>query len=207
MSKPHHRTGRGPVRADQLRAGDRYEVSQGHPYYCAPTGGDGARGVIAGALVLDSDPAVDSTGVDAGYQISEDTMRAPDIAVGGVPDAPGWVKGGAPPLAVEYAGSGQESEVLGARSAAQRGARRGPVRAWRRAPGGVAQSASAERIRRPGRGQGRGARGRPGGGVSAPRGVGASTGRRPVPGALGLRPRMGGTLARIRYWARPGNGT
>jgi len=112
MSKPHHRTGRGPVRADQLRAGDRYEVSQGHPYYCAPTGGDGARGVIAGALVLDSDPAVDSAGVDAGYQISEDTMRAPDIAVGGVPDAPGWVKGGVPPLAVEYAGSGQDDEAL-----------------------------------------------------------------------------------------------
>ena len=88
-------------------------MSQGHPYYCAPTGGDGARGVMAGALVLDSDPDVDSSGVDAGYQIAEDTMRAPDIAVGGVPDGPGWVKGRVPPLAVEYACSGQDEEALG----------------------------------------------------------------------------------------------
>ena len=28
----------GPFHADQLRDGDRYELSQGHPLYCAPAG-------------------------------------------------------------------------------------------------------------------------------------------------------------------------
>jgi len=30
------RASRGPFRADQLRPGDRYELSNGHPIYCAP---------------------------------------------------------------------------------------------------------------------------------------------------------------------------
>jgi hypothetical protein len=38
-------------------------------------------------------------------------MRAPDVAVGNIPDEPGWVKG-APPLAVEYADRGQDEDEL-----------------------------------------------------------------------------------------------
>jgi hypothetical protein len=41
-------------------------------------------------------------------------MRAPDIAVGNVPDEPGWVRG-MPPLAVEYADVGQDEADLQAK--------------------------------------------------------------------------------------------
>ena len=44
--------GPGPFRADQLGSGDRYELRRGHAIYCAPTGGDGARGTVSGAEVL-----------------------------------------------------------------------------------------------------------------------------------------------------------
>jgi Uma2 family endonuclease len=101
----------GPFRVEQLRAGDRYELTNGHPVYCAPTGGDGARATLVGAQVLATDPDVESAGVDAGYALSDGTMRAPDIAIGGVPDKAGWIKG-VPPLAVEYASVGQDEIEL-----------------------------------------------------------------------------------------------
>ncbi|MEM9456595.1 MAG: Uma2 family endonuclease [Myxococcota bacterium] len=101
----------GPFYAHQVRVGDRYEVSEGHAVYCAPTGGDGARGTGAGFEVLDTDPAVESSGIDPGYSPEPKTLRAPDIAVGNVPDKPGWIPG-APPLAVEYASVGQDEQEL-----------------------------------------------------------------------------------------------
>src|SRR5690606_20834455 len=108
MGRPDKRRGgRGPFVVDQVREGDRYELSRGHPFYCAPTGGDGARGTGTGFLVLATDPDVEEAGIDAGYALDENTLRAPDVSVGNVPDRPGWVKG-VPPLAVEYAGTGQD---------------------------------------------------------------------------------------------------
>jgi hypothetical protein len=102
---------KGPFRTYHVRPGDRYELSDGHPVYCAPSGGDGARGSVAGGQVLDTDPDVEQTGFDAGFTSDDEQLRAPDVAVGNVPDAPGWIRG-APALAVEYAGSGQdEAEV------------------------------------------------------------------------------------------------
>ena len=97
--RPKHE--RGPFRAHDLAPGDRHELSRGNAIYCAPTGGSGARGTGYGFELLDSDPAVESAGVDAGFAPSDDTLRAPDVSVG-VPDQPGWIKG-APPLALEYA--------------------------------------------------------------------------------------------------------
>jgi Uma2 family endonuclease len=94
-----------------VRPGSRYELDDGHPIYCAPTGGDGARSTIAGAEVLDTDPAVDEAGVDAGYTPSDRVLRGPDVAVGNVPDKLGWIPG-VPPLAVEYASIGQNEEAL-----------------------------------------------------------------------------------------------
>ncbi len=43
-----------------------------------------------------------------------ETLRAPDVAVGNVPNTPGWVQG-APPLAVEYADTGQDEKELAAK--------------------------------------------------------------------------------------------
>src|SRR5258705_11503956 len=95
----------GPFRAVDVAPGSRYELYDGHPVYCAPTGGGGASRTILGAEVLDTDPAVEETGFDPGYTTAKGKLHAPDVAVGNVPDRPGWIAG-VPPLAVEYAGSG-----------------------------------------------------------------------------------------------------
>jgi len=102
--------GRGPFRADQVRAGDPYELSQGHPVVCAPTGQDGAGPNGLGFAVLDSDPAVKRAGVDAGIQLTPDTLRAPDVAVNFTPGDGTWAT--AAPLVVEYAGQGQDEADL-----------------------------------------------------------------------------------------------
>jgi hypothetical protein len=57
------------------------------------------------------DPAVTEAGVDTGYSPEPGTLRAPDVAVGNVPDKPGWVQG-APELAIEYADVGQDERAL-----------------------------------------------------------------------------------------------
>jgi Uma2 family endonuclease len=101
----------GPFRADQIRPGDPYELSNGHPIFCPPAGGQGAKATSVGADVLASDPAVQDVGVDTGFSPSPEILRAPDIAVGNIPDQPGWVHG-APLLAVEYADTGQDEGDL-----------------------------------------------------------------------------------------------
>ena len=45
-------TSQGPFRADQLRPGDPYELSHGHPIQCFPTGGRGSKATSVGAGVL-----------------------------------------------------------------------------------------------------------------------------------------------------------
>lgn len=102
---------RGPFRADQLRSGDPYELSNGHPVHCLPTGSRGGKATSVGDGVLASDPAVQDVGVDVGFSPSQETLRAPDLSVGEMPDQPGWVQG-APPLAVEYADTGQDEAEL-----------------------------------------------------------------------------------------------
>ena len=57
---------------------------------------------------------MESAGFDTGFTPDEKNLRAPDIAVGNVPDKPGWVSG-VPPLAVEYADVGQDEQELQAK--------------------------------------------------------------------------------------------
>lgn len=109
-TKPRTRD-RGPFRADQLRSGDTYELSNGHAVLCLPTGGRGSQKNSLGASVVGWDPAVTEAGVDTGYSPEPGTLRAPDVAVGNVPNEPGWVSG-APELAIEYADVGQDEEKL-----------------------------------------------------------------------------------------------
>lgn len=104
-------TDRGPFNAEQIRAGDPYELSNGHPIYCLPTGGRGGAAALAAGAALASDPAVTSAGVDVGFSPEPGTLRAPDIAIGHAPNAVGWVRG-VPPLAVEYADTGQNEDEL-----------------------------------------------------------------------------------------------
>lgn len=105
------REGKGPFRADQLHEGDRYELHEGHAIYCAPTGARGSRRNLTAGSLLDSDPNVTEAGVDTGYSPKQSSLRAPDVAVGHVPDEPGWVSG-APQLALEYADVGQDEREL-----------------------------------------------------------------------------------------------
>jgi hypothetical protein len=97
--------GKGPFRADQLSDGDRYELSSGHAVYCAPSGARHGGANAVGALVPGTDPKVTEVGIDVGYAMAPDELRAPDVSVGNVPNEPGWVEG-APPLALEYADRG-----------------------------------------------------------------------------------------------------
>lgn len=65
MSRPHGQSGRGPFRADQVRSGDPYELSQGHPIVCAPTGHEGSEANRLGATVriVGADDALTAPGV------------------------------------------------------------------------------------------------------------------------------------------------
>ncbi len=110
------RRSRGPFRADQLRSGDPYELSDGHAIYVAPAGRRHASANAVGAQALATDPDVTQAGIDAGCSPEPGTLRAPDIAIGNVPPEPGWIKG-VPPLAVEYADTGQDEDDLQAKIA------------------------------------------------------------------------------------------
>lgn len=102
----------GPFRADQIAEGARYELSRGHPVYCEPAGRRHGLDHVLGTLALATDPAVaGQVGVDVGFSPDDHTLRAPDIAVGGLSDEPGWAEG-APRLAVEYADRGSNEADL-----------------------------------------------------------------------------------------------
>ena len=116
MTGPHPEPGPGPFRAEQLRDGDRYELANGHPIYCAPAGRDHAGPNATGAALLDSDPDVQWTGVDAGYSPDPGTLRAPDVSVATPGGDGGWIPG-VPLLALEYAARGQSETELRAKIA------------------------------------------------------------------------------------------
>lgn len=101
----------GPFRAEQIHDGDPYELSNGHPIHCMPGGREHADGNLTGGAVVTTDPDVEWSGIDAGYSPEPGMLRAPDIAVGAPGDEKGWIKG-APALAVEYAGIGQDEDEL-----------------------------------------------------------------------------------------------
>ena len=108
----HHKPP-GPMRADQINDGDPIELSDGHPIHCMSAGRRHAGAHIEGAKALATDPAVeDDAGIDAGVVWNDGkNLRAPDIVVGGLEREPGWMDK-APPLAVEYADTGQNESDL-----------------------------------------------------------------------------------------------
>jgi len=101
----------GPFRAEQLPEGSPYELSNGHPILCLPTGRRGGLSNLIGGEVLETDPAVKAAGVDVGFSKDPSHLRAPDVSVGDFANEPGWAPG-APPLAVEYADTGQDEAEL-----------------------------------------------------------------------------------------------
>jgi hypothetical protein len=101
----------GPYRASDIRPGEPYELSDGYKIECMGTGQRGSRANGSGFMVLDTDPTAPPAGVDAGVSPVPTMLRAPDIAVGGLADEPGWATT-APPLCVEYADRGQDEREL-----------------------------------------------------------------------------------------------
>jgi Uma2 family endonuclease len=118
MSKSGPRLAPGPFRADQIREGDPYELSDGHPVECLPSGKQHAAANVAGSEVLDTDPEVEWAGVDAGWSPEPKTLRAADVSLGRPSEGPesGWAAE-APRLALEYAGVGQDEAELQAKIA------------------------------------------------------------------------------------------
>lgn len=112
------RTAPGPFRADQIRDGDPYELSNGHAIVCLPGGHRHGNAQSEGSRVLASDPAARGrVGVEVGVAWNDDkNLRAPDIIVADVERAPGWLRS-VPPLAVEYADTGQDEAELTAKIA------------------------------------------------------------------------------------------
>lgn len=114
---PFPRVAPGPFRADQLRDGDPYELSDGHAIFCAPAGHRHGEQQNAGASSLASDPAVlGHVGIDVGIAFNGGkNLRAPDLIVTDKsPAEPGWLHA-VPPLAVEYADVGQDEAELTAK--------------------------------------------------------------------------------------------
>nr|VFK47226.1 MAG: Endonuclease, Uma2 family (restriction endonuclease fold) [Candidatus Kentron sp. TC] len=110
--EPFHAPSHGSFTANKIRDGDRYELSEGHYIYCAPAGESHARHNVTGASLLDSDPDVEWSGVDAGFSPAPNTLCAPDVSVAPPPPrTKGWIAG-VPPLAVEYAGEGKNEDDL-----------------------------------------------------------------------------------------------
>ena len=105
----------GPLRARDIRDGDPYELSNGHPIRCMGAGERHGGSNARGAQVLSSDPKAaqnGGAGVDVAYEFNDGkNLRAPDISVGNLKGRPGWAKG-VPALAVEYADRGQDEREL-----------------------------------------------------------------------------------------------
>jgi Putative restriction endonuclease len=106
-----HRPTPGPYRADQIRSGEPCELSNGHRILSMGTGRRGSAANLIGGEVLETDPAVKSAGVDLGFSRDPLHLRAPDVSVGDFANEPGWDPN-APPLAVEYADTGQDEAEL-----------------------------------------------------------------------------------------------
>jgi hypothetical protein len=116
MPTPTRGTTTGPFLASQIREGDPYELSNGHPIECLPAGSRHQMADLDGARVLLSDPGIRRknlhVGIDVGVAFNGDrNLRAPDIAVGLTDREPGWART-IPPLAVEYADRGTDEEDL-----------------------------------------------------------------------------------------------
>jgi len=103
--------GRGPFRAEQIRPGDPYELSDGHAIVSEPSGRRHGRRHLVGGALLVTDPAVEDAGVEVGHVLDPWTLRAPDVSVGAVGDEPGFAHA-APALAVEYVEAGANERDL-----------------------------------------------------------------------------------------------
>lgn len=106
----------GPFYSSQLPTESNYELVNGHPVLCSPVGLRHSSSATRGAELLDTDPAVEAVGVEAGFALDGKNVRAPDVSIVPTGQSPGWIHG-APPLALEMADDGQDERDLQAKIA------------------------------------------------------------------------------------------
>lgn len=107
--------GPGPFKPEHLPSKSSYELDQGHPVLCLPTKSKGGRAQLNGGLMIRTVPGVDA-GVEVGFDLGSDTLRAPDVAILAPGEGDDWAKQ-APPLAIEYADAGQNEKELARKTA------------------------------------------------------------------------------------------
>ena len=100
-------TGEWGWTADMVRSGEPIEISNGRRIDVLPTQKAGGDLQSWGAALLKSDPLVKRAGVEVGVSTHPGMLRAPDVSVLSEGGDNSW-ETVAPPLAIEYAGPGQD---------------------------------------------------------------------------------------------------
>ena len=67
MHRSPQRLTDGPFLAEHLNSGDPYELANGHPIECLPSGGRHSKANLTCGLALGTGPEVEPAGVDTGY--------------------------------------------------------------------------------------------------------------------------------------------
>ena len=98
--------------ADDIRDGDPYELSNGHPLLVMPTQKEGGAIQLRAGRIVASDPLVAHAAVEVGVSTEPGMLRAPDVVVLQDDEGPSDWERKAPPLAIEVAGPGQDEEDL-----------------------------------------------------------------------------------------------
>src|SRR5437868_10364277 len=99
------------IRPDQLASADPYELARGRLVQRHPSTGLGSVKAHLAASIAGWDPLVKQAGVDVGYAPRPTVLRAPDVAIGNVPDEPGWI-GGGPELGIELSDATRDRAEL-----------------------------------------------------------------------------------------------
>lgn len=98
--------------ADQVRSGDPVEISEGRRVEVMPTLKGGGVAQTWGAAVISTNPRVKQAGVEIGVSPHPHMLRAPDVSVVSEDGPDDEWEHQAPPLAIEYAGPGQDFTEL-----------------------------------------------------------------------------------------------
>lgn len=94
--------------SDQIRSGEPFEISNGRLIPVLPAKRPCGDAAAWGAAVIKSDPKVKRAGVEVGVSTHPHMLRAPDVAVLSEDGRDDDWECTAPPLAIEYAGPGQD---------------------------------------------------------------------------------------------------
>lgn len=101
--------------SDMVRSGEPVEISEGRRVEVMPTKRGGSAAQSWGAALVGSDPKVKRAGVELGVSTHAGMLRAPDVAVMSEEGSDDDWERTAPPLAIEYAGPGQDFQELKAK--------------------------------------------------------------------------------------------